>query len=86
MFELVLHKQVVKAIQKLPSKQRERIKQALDQLRQNPFSQVDVKKMVGEWSGYYRTRIGKLRVLYWIDLEYKRIYVDYCDTRGDVYK
>jgi len=42
--------------------------------------------MAGEWRGYYRLRIGDIRVIFWPDLKTKTIYVDYIGPRGDIYK
>jgi len=42
--------------------------------------------MVGEWSGYSRIRINKLRIIYWFNEIEDIIYVDHIGPRGDVYK
>ena len=33
-----------------------------------PFTELDIKKMKGNWKGYYRLRIGKNRVIFTVNL------------------
>ena len=47
---------------------------------------VDVKKLKGEWQGFYRIRKGKLRIIFELDFEEHFIYVARADHRGEVYK
>ena len=47
---------------------------------------IDVKKLNGEWSGYYRIRKGKVRIIVKTDIESGTIFVDIVDFRGNVYK
>ena len=42
--------------------------------------------MFGEWYGYKRFRVGKIRVIFSISEDEKTIYVDYIGARGDIYK
>lgn len=46
---------------------------------------VDIKKLRGEWEGYFRLRIRKLRIIFSIDKVKKRIYIEIVDYRKDVY-
>jgi len=58
----------------------EKIKQSIDkklyikitnivypQLRQNPYFGTNIKKLKGEFEGYYRYRLGDYRLFYLID-------------------
>lgn len=47
---------------------------------------VDLKKMKGEWKDFFRMRAGKIRIIFKIDFENRKIFVDRIDFRGDVYK
>jgi mRNA interferase RelE/StbE len=47
---------------------------------------IDVKKLKGEWAGYYRIRKGKVRIILKSDTESRTIFVDVVDFRGNVYK
>lgn len=47
---------------------------------------INVKKMKGKWRGYYRVRIGKIRMILKVDFKDQTIFVDKMDYRGRVYK
>ncbi len=47
---------------------------------------VDLKKLEGEWEGYYRIRKGKIRIIFSINKTDKVLFVEKIDFRGDVYK
>ncbi len=47
---------------------------------------IDVKKMKGEWDGFYRLRSGKIRIILSIDLDKEVLYVERIGFRGDVFK
>jgi mRNA interferase RelE/StbE len=47
---------------------------------------IDVKKMKGKWKGYYRIKIGKIRMILRIDFKNKIAFIDKIDFRGDVYR
>ena len=47
---------------------------------------IDVKKLKGDWAGYYRIRKGKIRIFLKPRIESQSIFVDVVDFRGNVYK
>lgn len=47
---------------------------------------IDVKKMKWKWKGYYRIRIGKIRMLLRMNFKEQTIFIDRIDYRGSVYK
>jgi len=47
---------------------------------------IDVKKMKGKWKGYYRIKIGKIRMILGIDFKNKIAFIDKIDFIGDVYR
>ncbi|MBI5057514.1 MAG: hypothetical protein HZB61_12950 [Nitrospirae bacterium] len=47
---------------------------------------IDVKKLKGEWAGYYRIRKGKIRIILKPNTEARTIFVDIVDFRGGAYK
>ena len=47
---------------------------------------IDVKKLKGDWAGYYRIRKGKIRIILKPRIESHSIFVDVVDFRGNVYK
>jgi mRNA interferase RelE/StbE len=86
MYKVTVHRRAARYLKKLPSNEKDNVKKALRKLSENPFGSREVKCMVGEWKGYYRIRLGNIRVIFWIDEEDKMIYVDHISPRGDVYK
>jgi mRNA interferase RelE/StbE len=51
-----------------------------------PFTEIDIKKMKGNWDGFYRLRIGKNRIIFTVNIDTKDIEIYTIGTRGDVYK
>jgi len=47
---------------------------------------IDLKKLVGDWAGYYRLRKGDIRIIFAINKQEKALYVEKVDLRGKVYK
>lgn len=47
---------------------------------------IDVKKLKGEWAGFYRIRKGKIRIILKPSIESRAIFVDIVDFRGNIYK
>ena len=86
MSKVVVHRHAAKYLNRLPRETKDRIKEILKELENNPLGQSNVKHMVGEWAGYYRMRVGKLRVIFWYDPNDDAVYIDHIGPRGDVYK
>ena len=87
------HNRVVKFLDKLDGKDRERIRLKLKSLVGTieeqgiiPFKELDVKRLEGEWRGFLRMRLGKMRIIFRIDREDDVLLVYELDYRGDVYK
>jgi len=85
-YSVIVHKRVVRYLQRLSAIQKERIKQSLKILEDGINTRKDIKQMVGDWKGYYRMRVGDIRIIFWIDQELKTIYIDHIGSRGDIYK
>lgn len=47
---------------------------------------ADIKKLTGEWKGYYRLRVGKARVILFFDFQENRIVIVKAGYRGKIYK
>ena len=47
---------------------------------------VDIKKLRGNWNGFLRLRIGKIRVIFKLDIENKVVEIYKAGMRGEVYK
>lgn len=91
--ELVLSKASVKFLEKLSPKETEKIRDRLAILLQLletegivPFNELDIKSLKGEWKGFFRMRVGKVRVVFTINLEADALQVYDIDFRGNIYK
>ena len=47
---------------------------------------INVKKLRGEWEGFYRIRVGKLRIIFEFQFKNYRVYIEEIDWRGNAYK
>jgi len=47
---------------------------------------IDIKKMKGDWEGFYRVRSGKTRIILSIYIDREEIYIERIGFRGDVFK
>jgi len=56
------------------------------QLRSNPFYGSNIKKLKGEFEGYYRYRIGNYRLFYLIDNEQVLVVIVDLKHRQNAYK
>lgn len=46
---------------------------------------LDIKKLKGNWQGFFRIRVGQSRIIFTVSIEEELIYVyDIC-VRGDAY-
>lgn len=86
-YRLLLHKSVIKFIEKRPAKQRQELKDRLEMLKANPYgnAQLDIKPMQG-YADLYRLRVGQYRFLYQVKQNELIVFVMKAGNRGDVYK
>jgi mRNA interferase RelE/StbE len=72
------------------SEYRKYYQRALDrlypQLRKNPFSGPNIKRLKGDMSSIYRYRIGDYRLFYTIDSEKGIVYLLDLNNRKDAYR
>ena len=47
---------------------------------------IDIKKLTGKWKDFYRIRKGKIRIIFTVNYESKRFYIEKVDFRGNIYK
>ena len=86
MSNVIVHRHAAKYLKHLPKESKERVKEILKQVGNNPLKYPGIKQMYGEWAGYYRIRVGKLRIIFWFDTKEDVVYIDHIGPRGDVYK
>ena len=46
---------------------------------------LDLRRMTGIWSGHFRIRTGKIRIIFSIDFYEKKVLVEVVDFRGSAY-
>ena len=87
MFEVNAKKSVLKVIGKLDSKKKEKLKDILVTLKDNPVPVriYDVAKLKG-YDSTYRIRIGSLRLVYEVYWSDKKITIHKIDEREHVYE
>ena len=86
-FKLIYHKRSLKFLEKVSRDNARYIIKKLENLQKNPMAKnANVAKLAGEIENAYRLRIGKIRVLYELDLENKAIYILNINYRGSIYK
>ncbi|MEK7536829.1 MAG: type II toxin-antitoxin system RelE/ParE family toxin [Patescibacteria group bacterium] len=61
------------------------IKKALKRF-QGETVNINIAKLRGVWSGFYRVRVGNIRVIAEFDFDKRRVYIENIDWRGRVYK
>lgn len=61
------------------------LKKAINRLSGKANENVDLKKLKGDWLGFYRIRHGETRIIFEISFENKTIWIEKIDFRGNVY-
>jgi len=46
---------------------------------------INIKKMTGDWAGFYRIRDGKIRIIVEFQFDIYRAYIEDIDWRGNIY-
>ena len=47
---------------------------------------INIKKLKGEWRGFYRVRTGRIRIIAEFDFENSVVFIEEIDWRGNAYK
>ena len=83
----------LKFIEKLGKKDKEKVRLKIKSLLISievqgiiPFRELDIKKLNGEWAGFFRMRVGKIRTIFKIDKDNKILLIYEIDFRGSIYK
>lgn len=66
-----------------------RIKELLKEIESSgiiPFAKLNIKKLEGNWKGFFRMRSGKIRIIFNIDRNAGEINIYEIDFRGNVYR
>lgn len=68
-----------KQLNRLPSKDKDRIERVIDEMEQDPFA-GDIEKMVGQ-ENVWRRRIGAYRVFYEVFISQKMVHISIIHRR-----
>ncbi|MBD1217638.1 MAG: type II toxin-antitoxin system RelE/ParE family toxin [Dolichospermum sp. JUN01] len=86
-------KNAIKFLEKANLEDAEKIQEKISQLLYFveeqaiiPFTELDIKKMKGDWEGFYRLRIGKIRIVFTVNTQSGEVEIFTIGARGDVYK
>ena len=71
-------------LEKLDPEIRKRIVNKIEWLAQN-FEQIAPQSLTGDWTGFYKLRVGNYRIIYQIDLSEKIIMIDVVGHRRQIY-
>jgi len=80
-------KSAFKHLKKLEDKTAQKILDNLQKLEEweNPLLRQDIRPLVGQLKGFYRLRIGNMRIIFELDRNNKRIGVQAIVPRGNAY-
>ena len=73
-WRVVLHRTAARSLKTAPTKDRERIRSALREMTENPYS-GDVVALRGAHKGSFRRRVGSWRLLFVVDTDARSISV-----------
>ncbi len=86
-YNVLVNKKLAKSLKNLPDIHVKKFVVLIDVLTANPFpwKEFDLKKIEGS-DNTYRIRIGRYRVVYYVEKKQKTIYVLKFEIRGKAYK
>ena len=86
MFEVYLSREAEKIYLKAAPKTTRLLENCFRHLEESPLSGPNIKCLRGKLGGSFRYRIGGIRVIYNVNMESRKVYVETIGPRGDVYK
>lgn len=91
--ELNFSKNALKFLKKLSDKDTEKVRNKILQLLNSveesglvPSGELDIKTLEEEWQGFLRMRVGKIRIIFTVDVEQDELQIYDIGFRGDIYK
>jgi mRNA interferase RelE/StbE len=86
MYEVLLHPDAQKMYLQADRSLAKKIARCWQQLERTPRSHPNIKALKGDYSGYYRYRIGDYRVIYTVDDELSQVLVVAIAHRSEAYE
>jgi mRNA-degrading endonuclease RelE of RelBE toxin-antitoxin system len=86
MFEVYLSREAEKIYLKANPKTTRLLHNCFRHLEESPLFGSNIKRLKGKLEGSLRYQIGGIRIIYSIDLESRKVFIETIGPRGDVYK
>ncbi|MGB3494665.1 MAG: type II toxin-antitoxin system RelE/ParE family toxin [Elainellaceae cyanobacterium] len=90
--EVSYSKRSVKFLKKLDKFNQTRVREKIAFLKLSleqdgiiPFAELDIKQLKGNWDGFYRIRVGKIRIIFKIHEQSNTLLIYDISCRGSVY-
>lgn len=91
--EVRLSRNANKFLEGLDESNRKRVQEKITLLQTSledrqtvPFDELDIKKLKGEWKGFFRIRVGKIRIIFRVDMSADKILIYEIGFRRDIYE
>ncbi len=84
MYKIIIKRKPQRFLDKITKTEKIRIAESILDLKYDPTN-GDIKKLSGEFKGFYRLRVGKTRILFTKDTTLQELTIHIIDNRGDVY-
>ena len=87
MYEIVIHKKFIRKLREMERPSLDKIANLMEILKTDPipWKNFDIRKIQGE-KDMYRVRIGKYRLIYFVDKNTKMIHILKIETREKAYR
>lgn len=86
MYEVLLAKEALRTYRKVGSPLLQKLNRCFDNLRRDPHSHPNIKRLSGALRGRYRYRIGDWRVVYRVDQQRMQVTILLIAHRGRAYE
>jgi mRNA interferase RelE/StbE len=86
MYEILLHPDAQKVYARVDKALAKKIAKCLQQLEQDPRSHPNIKALKGEYSNFYRYRIGDYRIIYSVEDKIVQVFVVAIAHRSKAYE
>jgi mRNA interferase RelE/StbE len=86
MFEIYLSREAEKIYLKAAPKATRLLDNCFRHLELSPFFGPNTKRLKGTLEGSYRYQIGGTRIIYSVDIDSRKVFIESIGPRGDVYK
>ncbi len=87
-----IHRKALKFLENLQKDEKNRISEKINELIHTLDKgsilthHLDIKKLRGKWSGFFRLRVGDIRIIFKIDLNKRELIIYHIHYRDKVYK